>query len=592
MSKKRALLLIVAAVMAVLPLSFVNVAPVLAAGSCDGVQFLDSNNAIVQPYVAGRFKVVINSPRDGAGVLLTSGTAQIFVSRYNHDGTANGVTFAELNATYASGKWTSTLSTPNVPTRQGEIIYVTFRHSNESGDVCQKSASTERNPNGIPSLGEQGANDFCCNPDTGPLDQDECGDYRGRSSTCSGDNGACASGAACVGGSIVGLNNSCDPSRQENACRGVVNGGISCVGTNAICTASCTKLAAEGANLADCLATRYGIDYTTLASSMPEGCQSDPTLLVKAMESQFGEGISPNNCPVGAINCTAYIGGAPPSTDALLCFAAGQCDPGSPVQCSINASYSNGTVNATITSLCMPPGQTYSLVMNTGSVNDAGQEIFARDFAGITSGNQISISVPVTNPPDATGAVTFRVFDENTVSPICFEPFNNFFASSDNEDEEDSNQNTDSTDFGIQNCPYPDPAGARPAGVPDYAWDLYRAGVDVRTGEQVQEHGQCVSCITAGRTWTALGCIDTSVAGIFTSLVRIALGVMGGVVLLRLIYLGYIYQTGDTKKIAEARSGIISTIAGIIVVIFSVVILRIIGVNILDIVPPGFFGTS
>ncbi len=167
---------------------------------------------------------------------------------------------------------------------------------------------------------------------------------------------------------------------------------------------------------------------------------------------------------------------------------------------------------------------------------------------------------------------------------------------------------TVSNDFGTQNCPYPSTVPSRPGGVSDQVWAQIQASYEKRTPDQIAENNQCVACIKGCRlnssgamdcsgtltpaTWTAIGCVSTSVSGVFTTLVRIALGVMGGVVLLRMIYLGYLYQTGDTGKIKEARAGIISTIAGIIVVVFSIVILRVIGVNILNIVPPNFFGTG
>lgn len=108
--------------------------------------------------------------------------------------------------------------------------------------------------------------------------------------------------------------------------------------------------------------------------------------------------------------------------------------------------------------------------------------------------------------------------------------------------------------------------------------------------EDTAQATQCDSCLIAGGTWTGLGCIATTPEGIFSSIIRIVLGTMGGVALLRVIYLGYLYQSKDEKKIAEARAGVISTLAGILVVLFSVLILRIIGVNILNVVPAGFFG--
>lgn len=107
------------------------------------------------------------------------------------------------------------------------------------------------------------------------------------------------------------------------------------------------------------------------------------------------------------------------------------------------------------------------------------------------------------------------------------------------------------------------------------------------------ESYQCVMCLSAvGNTWVGgLGCINTTPQGIFLQLIRISMGVMGGVALLRLIFLGYQYQFGDQKEIQKAREGVLSTLAAIVIVLFSVLLLRIIGVNILDVVPTGFFGS-
>jgi hypothetical protein len=106
------------------------------------------------------------------------------------------------------------------------------------------------------------------------------------------------------------------------------------------------------------------------------------------------------------------------------------------------------------------------------------------------------------------------------------------------------------------------------------------------------EEYQCVLCLgVTGNTWVGgLGCINTTPQGIFLQIIRISMGVMGGIALLRLIFLGYQYQFGDQKQIQAARDGVLSTLAAIVVVLFSVLLLRIIGVNILDVVPSGFFG--
>jgi len=94
-------------------------------------------------------------------------------------------------------------------------------------------------------------------------------------------------------------------------------------------------------------------------------------------------------------------------------------------------------------------------------------------------------------------------------------------------------------------------------------------------------------CFDTGGIYTAIGCVDPTPTGIITGLIRIALGVMGGVALLQMVYVGILYQQGNTEKIKGARTQLIATITGIAVLVFSVLILRIIGVNILDTVANG-----
>ncbi len=94
-------------------------------------------------------------------------------------------------------------------------------------------------------------------------------------------------------------------------------------------------------------------------------------------------------------------------------------------------------------------------------------------------------------------------------------------------------------------------------------------------------------CFDTGGIYTAIGCVDPTPTGIITGLIRIALGVMGGVALLQMVYVGILYQQGNTEKIKGARTQLIATLTGVAVLVFSVLILRIIGVNILDILSVG-----
>jgi hypothetical protein len=92
----------------------------------------------------------------------------------------------------------------------------------------------------------------------------------------------------------------------------------------------------------------------------------------------------------------------------------------------------------------------------------------------------------------------------------------------------------------------------------------------------------CVQCIDGGGLWVAIGCVDPTPLGVITGLIRIAFGVMGGVALIQLIKAGIMYQKGDEAGIQKARGQVI-----IALLVFSVLALRIIGVNILDVLPEG-----
>lgn len=87
---------------------------------------------------------------------------------------------------------------------------------------------------------------------------------------------------------------------------------------------------------------------------------------------------------------------------------------------------------------------------------------------------------------------------------------------------------------------------------------------------------------------TAIGCIEATPDGFIKRLFSIALGIAGGVALLMIILGGLQIQmsTGDPKKLQQGREIIEGAIIGLLMIIFSIFILRVIGVNILGI--PGF----
>lgn len=103
--------------------------------------------------------------------------------------------------------------------------------------------------------------------------------------------------------------------------------------------------------------------------------------------------------------------------------------------------------------------------------------------------------------------------------------------------------------------------------------------------KSLDKNGACPSIATG------LGInISTDPAGFIKSIFSLVLGLSGGLALLLIIYSGYqlIESRGNPEKLEAARQQLISAIIGLVFIIFSLVILEIIGVDILKI--PGFGG--
>jgi hypothetical protein len=98
-------------------------------------------------------------------------------------------------------------------------------------------------------------------------------------------------------------------------------------------------------------------------------------------------------------------------------------------------------------------------------------------------------------------------------------------------------------------------------------------------------------CDTNGSKYichTAIGDIDTSVGGLIDKLLGLVLSIAGAIVILLIIISGYrlMMSQGNPEMIKDAREQLTAAIVGLLFVIFSLVILQIIGFNILGL--PGF----
>lgn len=120
-------------------------------------------------------------------------------------------------------------------------------------------------------------------------------------------------------------------------------------------------------------------------------------------------------------------------------------------------------------------------------------------------------------------------------------------------------------------------------GMPAGSFDLCKqAGSEDRVST-------CNKCLTEGELWTGVGCIPfSSTTKTVQALISIGLGITGTVVVLMTLYAGFMFSTsqGDPKRVDEAKAAVTSALAGAFFFIFSVTILRFIGVTVLRI--PGF----
>jgi hypothetical protein len=105
------------------------------------------------------------------------------------------------------------------------------------------------------------------------------------------------------------------------------------------------------------------------------------------------------------------------------------------------------------------------------------------------------------------------------------------------------------------------------------------------------EEEKCKTCVKSsngGGAWTALGCIPANFNGALETLFPIIISFAGLISLGCIIYASFLLQTsmGEPEKIGKAQELMTSCITGLIMIIFSIFILRVIGFDILRL--PGF----
>ena len=100
--------------------------------------------------------------------------------------------------------------------------------------------------------------------------------------------------------------------------------------------------------------------------------------------------------------------------------------------------------------------------------------------------------------------------------------------------------------------------------------------------------GADVFCGDSSHVRTAIGCIGTTPTEFFKSFFDIGIGMAGGIAFLLILFGGFqiLTSAGNPERLTEGKELVESAIAGLLLIIFSVFLLKFIGVNVLCI--PGF----
>jgi len=106
------------------------------------------------------------------------------------------------------------------------------------------------------------------------------------------------------------------------------------------------------------------------------------------------------------------------------------------------------------------------------------------------------------------------------------------------------------------------------------------------TYDMCQSNPTCIACQGSGQTWTALGCLHTNNPTSFIAqLFQVALSIAGGIAVLLIIFGAFqiILASGNPEKIQQGKQIITSALTGVLFIIFSLFLLRLIGRDILKI---------
>lgn len=92
----------------------------------------------------------------------------------------------------------------------------------------------------------------------------------------------------------------------------------------------------------------------------------------------------------------------------------------------------------------------------------------------------------------------------------------------------------------------------------------------------------CNDCLKNPKNlWTGVGCMEASLNGIITTIIRIFYGIITALMLIKIIIAGYKYYGGDPEQLKDSKAEIFSAIGAAFALTLGIIALRYIGIDIL-----------
>lgn len=110
-----------------------------------------------------------------------------------------------------------------------------------------------------------------------------------------------------------------------------------------------------------------------------------------------------------------------------------------------------------------------------------------------------------------------------------------------------------------------------------------------KTLQDQKAQDDCNKCMDDDiHVWTAIGCVEATSTGLLNTFLPFAIGIAGGIAFLLILFgaLQMMMSAGNPEKLNAGKELVTAAITGLLLIIFSIFILRLVGVTILQI--PGF----